>query len=188
MEIITNRDQIKSAQQVFSGAIETLSNQSFRVALGFQRGYLDETVNWIADLNLWARFGPIREGKSPGNRYWNVFGIGHPSGNTNIDCEINPPLNGRNRRTGGVYLLDSDGNYFVGHRGNFNANGRIPYDFVFSNFNIEKVSVQDGRPEALVLLIGQLNAPSFPKALQTFVLEAMRVKNLAREDRKNANT
>lgn len=181
MEVLTSGEQIQRAQIAFSKSITDLSQETREVFLGFQGGYLAKKVEWVPALNLWAHFGLVDESKSSGSRYWNVFGIGYPRGNMSIDCEVNPPIEGRNRRTGGVFLVDASGNFHVGHRGNFNARGRIPMDFVLSNFRGKKLSVRDGERKAEVFWVGELDKPDFPGLLRSFVTEAVRIKNLARQ-------
>jgi hypothetical protein len=126
--------------------------------------------------NLWAYFGLPPEGKSPGERYWNVFGLGKPGATVSIMCEINPPVRGINRRPAGAFA-ECSGKISVLHRGNFNAfRGRIPNAFMRSHFKGTWLSAKDGDRESDFLKVGTLSDPDFVAYLRDFVAEAGRLK------------
>lgn len=112
MEVVTDQKTISKSQEIFRESIQSLTKIKRLVSLGFQGGQFEREVYWIPDLNLWAYFGFPGDEKSPGKRYWNAFGFGEPGRNTHIQCEINPPIQDRNRRTGGVFLQDNSRKYF----------------------------------------------------------------------------
>jgi hypothetical protein len=176
MEVAISSDVIAEAQSLFSQSIVSQSEESFTVLLGFQGGQLQREVHWIPNLNLWAHFGPLDEQKSTGPRYWNVFGFGRPNRTASIDCEINSPISGLNRRTGGVFLTDTGGRLFLGHRGNLNAGGRIPKKYVFANTTVPVLDVRDDARDQRVLLIGELGKQNFPNELVTFIRNALTIK------------
>ena len=181
MEIITNESEIAECQQIFRESIASLAKSTRIVSLGFQGGQFECEVFWIPDLDLWAHFGFPPGEKSPGERYWNTFGFGEPSGLTHINCEINPPLRGTNRRAAGIFLKDGPANIYLGHRGNINARGRIPKDFFFSHTTLKTIRASDGGRLVQIALVGKLNNIEFPKNVRDFVHEVVRIKRLYRE-------
>ncbi len=180
MEIITNESEIAKCQQLFKESLESLAESTKTVSLGFQSGQFECKVFWIPSLDLWAHFGFPPGEKSPGERYWNAFGFGEPSGQTSINCEINPPIRGIKRGPAGVFLKDS-GNIFLGHRGNINARGRVPQEFFFSNSTLSIVNISDGNRISRIALIGNMKNTEFPKHVRDFVREIIRIKTLYRE-------
>ncbi|MEX2162299.1 MAG: hypothetical protein WD751_10355 [Anaerolineales bacterium] len=181
MEIITSENEITDAQRSFEDSICKLASVSREAWLGFQSGRLWRKIYWLPDLCLWAHFGKVAGSKSTGRRYWNVFGLGEPKASMSIDCEINPPLSGRNRRTGGIFMKDNSGNIHLAHRGNLNAGGSIPRQFVFSNFRGKIIMTEDGERRVNVLLVGQINHSRFPHSLKEFIEETRVLKHLFRE-------
>jgi hypothetical protein len=69
--------------------------------------------------------GPLRKGADalsvgePAHRFWNGFGVADPNQHSSLSTtvEINPPHEGENRRTAGVFLRDEFGRLYVGHTG-----------------------------------------------------------------------
>ncbi len=183
MKVLISKEEIQIAQEQFATAIRSRGKATEIVSLGFQSGHFDSTVSWLEGLGFWAYFGFPPGEKSPGERYWNVFGLGKPSGSVSIACEINPPVRGINRQAAGVFLEDPSGGVHVGHRGILNARGRIEKDFVFSNFQGEKLTVDDAGKRTSILHVGQLHDSSFPASLRDFIREVVRVKELARAKR-----
>lgn len=72
------------------------------------------TIHWCAALKMWALFQELD------NRYWNCFGIARPDPEKalQITVEVNPPLEGMDRKVGGAFARDPHAGdiYFV-HRG-----------------------------------------------------------------------
>lgn len=183
MKVTTSKSGSASAQARFAEAIRSRARETELVSIGYQSNEFDTKVLWLQDLGFWAYFGFPPSEKSPGERYWNVFGLNMPSGSVSIGCEINPPVSGTNRQAAGVFLEDPSGLAHIGHRGILNARGRIEKQFVFSNFRGEKVIVDDAGQRSQVLYVGRLADPRFPESLRDFIREVVRVKELARSKR-----
>ena len=110
---ITDRTEITKAVSLFKKRMTDGSDRAEEIQLGFQGGGLLAEVHWRSDLDLWAAFLPIEK------RYWAAFGLGNPfdGDGKSIVVEINSPFEGINRRVGGVFLRNSKGQLYVGHRG-----------------------------------------------------------------------
>lgn len=180
MKILDTKTDISHAQKIFANLLRPLTTDTIPVSIGYQSGNFETSVMWVQSLGIWAYFGFPPSEKSPGNRYWNVFGIGKPSGQVSIVCEINPPVDGINRQAAGVFARSAAGEVFLMHRGIFNARGRISKGFVRKNFQGIWIDVTDRNKISNVIQVGELLSPRFPKLLCNFIEEAHRVKELAR--------
>ena len=183
MRVITSGNEAQAAEDRFIASIRSRGSRTEVVSIGYQSGHFDTRVIWLNDFGYWGYFGFPPSEKSPGERYWNVFGLGKPSGSVSIACEINPPVSGTNRQAGGVFLADSSGQAHLAHRGILNANGRVEKELVFSSFRGKKLAVDDSGYKISVLYVGRLNDPQFPAALRDFIHDVTRVKDLARRKR-----
>ncbi len=183
MRLITDRDEIAKAQELFARSISSRSSSTIPISIGYQSGQHDTKVYWIPDLGYWAYFGFPPSGKSTGARYWNVFGLGKPSGMVSIVCEINPPVQGVNRQAAGGFVLDTSGNIHLIHRGILNARGRIKKDFVFRNFDGSFTNINDAGQSSKVIHIGGLKDEKLPELVRDFILEANKIKDLVRANR-----
>lgn len=180
MEVITDKKQISEAQEFFRKSLVDRAVYSKEVNIGYQGGLVKRPVSWIPELGLWAHFGFPGEDKSNGERFWCVFGFGEPGKMVSINCEINSPVSGRNRRTGGVYLRDSNMRVHLGHRGNINARGRISKEIFFSTIRGKIVQASDGDMMNPVVLVGELYKSDFPLRVRDFILEVKRLKSILR--------
>jgi hypothetical protein len=78
MNVITSKSGSESAEAQFAASIRSRGTQTEIVSLGYQSNEFDTKVHWLQDLDYWAYFGFPPSEKSPGERYWNVFGLGIP--------------------------------------------------------------------------------------------------------------
>jgi len=181
MRILDNRREIAAAQTEFVTAVRALSAGTRLVTIGYQSGNTDAEVMWLPGLGIWAFFGDPPHEKSPGERYWNAFGMGQPHGMVPITCEINPPKRGINRQAAGAFARDRGGATYVVHRGIFNARGRIPKADLRRNFNWTWLTVNDGDRTTEVMPIGALGSSDFPRQLRDFIREVARFKAAGRD-------
>ena len=177
MRILANEDEITKAQCEFKKAVVKAASEQIETTIGYPSGRRKASVHWVPKANLWAHFGLPSDEKSPGQRYWNVFGLGKPTTSVNIMCEINPPFQGINRRPAGAFA-QTEKNLYILHRGNFNAgHGGIPKDFIRANFCGSWCSACDGDRDSELLVVGKLPDPRFMDDLRKFVTEAARVRD-----------
>lgn len=176
MRVLADEKSIKNAQRVFEQALWRVADSQISTTISHPYGQIAAAVYWISSVDLWGYFGVPTTRKSPGKRYWNVFGFGKPAASVSIICEINPPIRGIDRRPGGVFA-ESGGDLYVLHRGNFNAfRGRIPSAFVRRKFRGAWLSASDGDQESELLKVGRLADEHFVAGLRDFVAEAGRLK------------
>lgn len=111
---ITDKGTIGKAMRSFKAGI-TRNTEPRRQNVGWQGGGTDCTIQWDQKREMWSLFEPNRTE----NRYWNCFGLGEPGngGSLSIDCEINFPHEGVNRRVAGVFAQDENGTVYATHSG-----------------------------------------------------------------------
>ena len=176
---LNTRKDIEKAQASFAAAIGSLSTETMHVTIGYQGGSHDAVVMWLSFLGIWAYLGYPPSDKSKGKRYWNIFGIGRPTGMVEIVCEINSPLGGINRRPAGAFALDNEGRLLVLHRGKLHTPG-LDAEFFRANYHGTWALVEDGDRQTKFVLVATIGSDDFGANLRQFVLEVARIKNLVR--------
>jgi hypothetical protein len=123
LTLITERDEslraFEAFERAFAAGAALFRNHDF----GFQGGShpVDE-VHWHASAEIWGLFvRPPRDypsGRLVGH-FLCGFGVSDPNQHSSLSTtvEINPPHQGENRRTAGVFLRDELGRLYVGHSG-----------------------------------------------------------------------
>ena len=121
LELITGREESLCAFEAFESAFSTNAKVISGCRLGWSGGKVQADVHWHEAEGIWGVFRetppqPRDNGKV---RFWNCFGVSEPRSDAilGITVEINPPHQGENRRTAGVFLRDGKGRYHVGHSG-----------------------------------------------------------------------
>lgn len=160
--------------EVMRQGAESLGQRS----LGFRGGHVDADVFYQREVDLWMAFG-----KEP-SRFWNAFGFGKPSGSSmgSIVTEINPPVAGINRRTGGAFTIDPDGQVYLVHNGKVGGGrpgiGKAQFLSYFGGRggSLERAKVGDGVDE--VVVIGSMADPTLPAHVASFVRTVQEFKAL----------
>lgn len=183
MKILESWREIAKAQESFASDVRSHSSKAVDVTIGFQSGNTDREVLWLPDMGFWAHLGDPPRGKSQGNRYWNVFGLGEPYGMVPITCEINPPREGINRQVAGAFATDAEGKIHVLHRGILNAGGRVPKAEVRRSFRWHWALVDDGDRTSKVMPIAEIGSGDFIFVLRDFIREVARFKDSTRRGR-----
>ena len=177
---LESNEDIATAQRAFEDAFMQHAEESLTVDIGYQGGYARRDVIWMPSLDLWAHFGFPPSEKGPPNRYWNVFGVGKPSGMVSIACEINPPTEAGNNPPAGVFARDEGSRVIVLHRGKFTVTGGIKLKFVRSHFAGEWVQFIEKGNQMSGIKVAVIPSSRFGKDIRDFVLEVLRVKDLRR--------
>ena len=180
LTVLEKKAQIEMAREMLRDSLAPYASEAISVTIGYQGGNCDAPVTWLPSLGIWAYFGYRPGEKSPGRRFWNVFGIGKPSGMVGIVCEINPPLQGIDRRVQGAFARSSDGRLSVVHRGRFNIRGGITKGFFKKHYRGPYIPVNDGSRISYVIHVGKLSSQEFGESLRNFVVEVDRIKALGR--------
>lgn len=122
LTLVTERDESLRASEAFERAFATGADLFRDRVVGFQSGSLPVDVHWHGSAGIWGLFvgrpWDHQSGK-PLDRFWCGFGVADPNQHSSlsITVEINPPHEGENPRTAGVFLRDELGRLYVGHGG-----------------------------------------------------------------------
>ena len=180
IDILRTHDELQLVQQRFAGTLAGVRHDTVSTAIGFQGGSYHTDVWSFPLLGIWAHFGTPPSQKINSDRYWNVFGLGHPGKSVRIICEINSPFEGIKRRIGGVFATDESGRYLILHRGNFRARGLTKSRF-WKQYGGPTIYANDEGQRRRLALAMRLDSPSAPEQLRDFIREIARVKGLAQE-------
>jgi hypothetical protein len=122
LTLITERDESLQAFEGFERAFAAGAALFRDRVVGFQNGSLPVDVHWHGSAEIWGLFIRLpwdHQSGKPLDRFWCGFGVADPNrySSLSITVEINPPHEGENPRTAGVFLRDELGRLYVGHGG-----------------------------------------------------------------------
>ena len=177
LKVIEDEAAIRRHQRLFAKAMRAQVKETIPVKLGHPGASEKAKVAWSEEHGIW-----FFSRKIAGSRYWNAFGVGRPAGGAGvaITCEINFPLCGIDRRTGGAFAQERDGRIFVVHRGKLGGGRKGIGKSLFENTyrGVWEV-MDDGGEETPVALIGVLHSPRFARQIAQFVRKIARIKESA---------
>lgn len=177
LKVVENEPAIRKYQRQFARAFRPLSVETIPARLGHPGASEKAKVAWSESLGVW-----FFSRKVAGTRYWNAFGIGRPEGGAAIaiTCEINFPLCGIDRRTGGAFAQDRAGHVFVVHRGKLGGGRKgIGKSLFEESYRGVWEIMDDGGEETPVAVIGQLNSPRLARQIAQFIRKIARIKEKA---------
>jgi len=126
------------------------------------------TLHWHETASFWVLFG-----EEEPSRYWCAYGTMDPNSHSsvNITCEINPPIEGIDRRCGGILLKDSGAGLYLAHSGKVGGGrkgiGKTRFLEEYSG-SLEEVEWLDG-VTAEVVLLGKIGGKSFVKNIAEYI-------------------
>jgi hypothetical protein len=177
LKVVADESAIRRYQRQFVRSLKNAAAETIPVKLGHPGASEKAKVAWSERLGLW-----FFSKKIPGSRYWNGFGIGRPEGGDSvaITCEINFPLCGIDRRTGGVFASDHTGRIFVVHRGKLGGGRKGIGKSLFENHyrGVWEIMDDDGEQTA-VAVIGVLHSPRVARQTAQFVHKIAWIKEAA---------
>jgi len=172
--VLTQRHEIESAQRQFVAKLDERCDRQIPVKVGYKGGYEECTIRWSQALGLW-----FYSEKIEGSRYWNAFGISEVAPRENsmlsIVCEINPPVEGLNKRAQGAFARDENGHIWLVHRGKIGGGKPgIGRKLFFENYQGEIRDINDVK----FAIIGDISSQNFVECVKFFVQEVERIKSL----------
>ena len=177
LKVINDEQAIRRHRLQFMRGLKRFADEVIPVELGHPGASSRAKVFWSERLGIW--FFPT---KIAGHRYWNAFGVGRPEKGSRISitCEINFPMSGIDRRTGGAFAEDGAGRVFVVHRGKLGGGRKgIGKGLFEDHYRGVWEVMDDGGEETTVALIGALNSPRFARQVAQFVRKIARIKETA---------
>lgn len=177
LKVVENEPAIRRYQRQFTRGFKLMADEVIPVELGHLGASVRVKVAWSKQLGIWFFSRKIAD-----HRYWHAFGVGRPEGGARIPitCEINFPLYGIDRRTGGAFAEDGAGRVFVVHRGKLGGGRKGVGKGLFENHyrGVWEV-MDDGGEETPIAVIGVLNSPRFARQIAQFVRQIARIKETA---------
>jgi hypothetical protein len=177
LKVVENERAIRKYQRQFVRAFKALAEETVPVKLGHLGASEKAKIAWSERLGIW-----FFSRKVGGTRYWNAFGVGRPEGGSTIaiTCEINFPLCGIDRRTGGAFAQNQAGQIFVVHRGKLGGGRKgIGKSLFEDRYRGAWEIMDDGGEETPVAVIGILNSPRFARQIAQFIGKIARIKEKA---------
>ncbi len=176
LKTITDEAAIKRCQGRFVRGLRMFASERISVRLGHPGASERMKVFWSERLGIW-----FFSRKIAGSRYWNGFGTGRPETGASVAvaCEVNFPINGYDRRIGGVFVRDRAGRLFVVHRGRLGGGRRgIGKSLFDSSYRGAWEVMDDDGEETPVAVIGILQSPRFARQITEFVHKIARIKDV----------
>jgi hypothetical protein len=177
LHVVDNELAIRRHQRIFARNFRILERETIPATLGHLGASEKVKVSWSEKLGIW-----FFSRKVAGHRYWNAFGVGRPESGqaVAIVCEINFPLCGIDRRTGGAFAQDQAGHIFVVHRGKLGGGRKGVGKSLFeSRYRGVWEWVDDGSERSPVAVIGALQSPRFVRQIAQFVRKIALIKEAA---------
>jgi hypothetical protein len=183
--LVTERDESLRAFKAFERAFTDGAALFPSHVVGFRGGSLRVDVHWHGSAPIWGLFvSPPRDYPSGRlvDRFWCGFGVADPNQHSSlsITVEINPPHEGENRRTAGVFLRDESGRLYVGHTGRLGGRGFEQAEFrkfaQAQGFEWQEIATPKGSRE--VVVFGPLQDPALLRdGLARYVRTVARFKD-----------
>jgi hypothetical protein len=178
LELVVDKKSVSNAMKATRKQLLEVATERRRQKIGFHGGSDTYTIHWSAPLKMWVLFQELD------SRYWNCFGITRPdpAKSLQITVEVNPPLEGLDRKVGGAFARDPNTSdlYFV-HRGRIGGGQKgIGARLFWSRFRGGAVMREPDREEtSRVVVVGKVGAPEFARDVAGFVHEVGRIKAAA---------
>lgn len=178
LRVLEDKDEIEKAQTVFMKKLAKKADRTEELSVGYPGGSEIGPVSWSKALGMWWVHKP------ESNRFWNGFGTEEVQWSSKhshtLDCEINPPYEGINRRIAGVFAKDENGELFLLHRGKIGG-GRpgIGKNLFLNNYRGKWITVKDGDQLSNLALVASFKNPRFVIQVTNFVKEVKRIKRNA---------
>lgn len=179
LKVVENAVAIRRFERQFLRSLKPHASATIPVRLGHPGASEQGKVVWSEGLQIWSFARKVE-----GLRYWHAFGIGRPAPGATvaITCEVNFPLCGIDRRTGGAFAADPEGRVFVVHRGKLGgARKGVGKSLFESRYRGVWEVIDDGDGQSTVAVIGSLASPRFSRQLAQFVHKIAQLKEEAIE-------
>lgn len=176
MLVVTDQAESERAFKALASQVRKLG-QKHKRNIGYPGGHQPNLdVYWSEELAIWGHADDFTEDE----RFWICFGqdLGSEGSSVGITVETNPPKQGINRKTAGVFLKDGK-DLYLGHSGKVGGGkkgiGRTEFLAWHDGSGIEEVTWPDGvRKE--VVVIGRIRSELFLRNLADFISKVAEFK------------
>ena len=136
LKLISDYHEVAQAFDTFKSAVVDQGTPHPDIRVGWQGGFVSDTVYWFQRANVWCL--PLRSPpKKPDElRHWICFGTSSPAEKFqhSIALEINPPHSGSGKGPSGAFLKDDQGQLFIAHSGKVGGGRKGMTREAFLNF------------------------------------------------------
>jgi hypothetical protein len=177
LKVLSDESSIRRYERQFARGLKMAARETVPVTIGHPGASERAKILWSERLGIWFFCRKIA-----GSRYWNAFGVGRPEGGgaVAITCEINFPLCGIDRRTGGAFAQDRDGRIYVVHRGKLGGGRKgIGKSLFASHYRGLWEEMDDDGGTTAVAVVASLQSPRFARQIAQFVTKIARIKETA---------
>ena len=175
VEIVTEYRLISRCQKKLIKHLKKTCKEKINCMIGFRGESMQTNAYYSTDYNFW--FTSVK-GES---LYKNTFGYGKPSKgkNNSITVEINIPFKNIDRRIGGAFGYDLQGEVMLLHRGRIGGGRKgIGKRLFFEKYSDETILADDGGVITEFCLIGSFSSEFLPMNIGHFITQVYEIKNL----------
>jgi hypothetical protein len=166
LEPLTSKSEIRVAYSQLKNRIKERGLR-FHKNIGWPSGNDNFTIYWQPRHKFWVMLNPVP------THYWCGYGIEDPTDSTSLELtvQINPPRDPSNRRTGGAFLQDRTGRYYLCHNGSLTKGhsslGKAGFIAQYEG-DITSVEWHDGSTSTFAV-ISRLDEPHLLTNLSRFI-------------------
>jgi len=182
--IISDPTKLQRYQDMFMEQMASTSTHILPCRISWRPSHIDVDIHWSSNLNLWwySRIVPESKVHASKYRWWNVFGIGQPFPyqTLHIDCEINIPTTGINRKVAGAFIENSSNCVLLAYRGNNWGGGKYGCTkaFFWKNYHGHLENATDGSTVNRFAIISKLGNQNLPYEVSHFVNWIYNIKKI----------
>jgi hypothetical protein len=175
---LTDHKEVNLAFKEFWSHFES-GGERFEKEVAVQGGTSPATLFWYPDLKFWAMQPQKLE-----TRQWCAFGVDNPAdlATVPITCEVNIPLEGIDRRCGGVFVRSNNGTIYLAHSGGIGGGrigvGKAAFLSFYGDETIDTVTWPN-KTTSEYIVIGALDDDEFRKSIADFVYKVAEFKALS---------
>jgi hypothetical protein len=174
LEPLTLKKEISEAHSQLKERLQERGVRFYR-NIGWPSGNDDFTIYWQPQHKFWVML------QSEPTHYWCGYGLQDPTSNRSLEftVQINPSKIPSNRRTGGAFLRDRTGRYYLCHNGaltkGHSSLGRARFIAQFED-DLTSVEWHDGSTSTFAVL-GRLDEPQLLRKLSRFIHQVAEFKS-----------
>ncbi|HLN53256.1 MAG TPA: hypothetical protein VK212_06065 [Lentimicrobium sp.] len=175
VEIVTEQRLISRCQKKLIRHLKKTCKEKIKCIVGYKGESIKTNVHYSSDYNFWFTTNKTE------SLYRNAFGYGKPfkGKNNSITVEINIPFKNIDRRVGGVFGYDLQGEVMLLHRGRIGGGRKgIGKKLLFERYSDETILADDGGIISEFCLIGSFKSEFLPMNIAHFVSQVFEIKNL----------
>jgi hypothetical protein len=173
LEPLTRKKEVAEAYSELKKRVQEQGIRFYR-NIGWPSGNDSFSVYWQPRHGFWVMLHPLA------THYWCGYGVDDPTHNRSLEfvVQINPARSPANRRTGGAFLRDSTGRFYLCHNGaltkGHSSLGRAGFIAQYAG-DLTTIERTDGST-ATFAVIGRVDEPQLLGKLSRFIRHVAQFK------------